>query len=212
MNAPIEYYLLQEKLNKARTKEEKIAIIEEMIKTIPKHKGTENELIILTKRLAKLKSEKSIVGKAVIGIKKIWPRISIIDENANEIAKNLNLKKLGDLYFGIIEIEGAKAQLVVMKKEEKGIIDQSELVLRKQVDLENILNLLKEKGIVIIKINNKPIFIRLGETLGQIINKEEKNFVAYLYGKNAKFQGKRIGLNYKPIEGDEIKYDNRKRS
>ncbi len=58
VNAPIEYYKAEEKFNSAKTKEEKIACLEEMIRLLPKHKGTHNVLAQLRKKMAKLKSEK----------------------------------------------------------------------------------------------------------------------------------------------------------
>ncbi|OYT42775.1 MAG: hypothetical protein B6U78_00020 [Candidatus Aenigmarchaeota archaeon ex4484_224] len=58
INAPIEYYKAEEKYLKAKTIDEKIAALEEMIRLLPKHKGTENLLAQLRKRLAKLKKQK----------------------------------------------------------------------------------------------------------------------------------------------------------
>lgn len=57
INATAEYYLAEKRYLDARTKEEKIAALEEMIRQLPKHKGTENLLAQLRKRLAKLKHE-----------------------------------------------------------------------------------------------------------------------------------------------------------
>jgi hypothetical protein len=59
MNAGPEYFVAEKKFLEARTREEKIAALEEMIRTIPKHKGTENQLALLRKRLANLKKQKS---------------------------------------------------------------------------------------------------------------------------------------------------------
>lgn len=52
-----EYFAAEEKYSKARTKEEKIICLEEMIRTSVKHKGTEHLLADLKKRLAKLRKE-----------------------------------------------------------------------------------------------------------------------------------------------------------
>lgn len=58
VNAPIEYYKAEEKYKSAKTREEKIACLEEMIRLLPKHHGSERLLRDLRKRLAKLKSQK----------------------------------------------------------------------------------------------------------------------------------------------------------
>jgi len=58
VNACIEYYKAEGKYNEAKTREEKIACLEEMIRLLPKHKSSETALAQLRKRLAKLKEEK----------------------------------------------------------------------------------------------------------------------------------------------------------
>ncbi len=63
INAGPEYFKAEEKYSKAKTKEEKIEAMEEMIRTLPKHKGTENMLGQLKRKLAKLKKEKTTQAK-----------------------------------------------------------------------------------------------------------------------------------------------------
>lgn len=58
-----EYFVAQEKYLKAKTREEKIVCLEEMIRTSVKHKGTENLLANLKRRLSKLKKEALIERK-----------------------------------------------------------------------------------------------------------------------------------------------------
>jgi hypothetical protein len=60
INAGPEYFVAEKKFLEARTREEKIAALEEMIRTIPKHKGTEKQLALLRKRLANLRKQKSV--------------------------------------------------------------------------------------------------------------------------------------------------------
>jgi hypothetical protein len=60
INAGPEYFVAEKKYLEARTREEKIAALEEMIRTIPKHKGTEKQLALLRKRLANLRKQKSV--------------------------------------------------------------------------------------------------------------------------------------------------------
>ena len=58
VNATIEYYKAEEKFTSAKTREEKILYLEEMIRLLPKHKGSETALAQLRKKLAKLKEQK----------------------------------------------------------------------------------------------------------------------------------------------------------
>ena len=64
INAGPEYFLAEKKYLQARTREEKIEALKEMIRTIPKHKGASRQLALLRKRLAKLKSQKSVKAKS----------------------------------------------------------------------------------------------------------------------------------------------------
>jgi len=57
VNAGAEYFVAEKKYLEARTKEEKIAALEEMIRMLPKHKGSSHLLSELRHRLAKLKKE-----------------------------------------------------------------------------------------------------------------------------------------------------------
>lgn len=57
VNAGPLYFKAEGKYLKARTIEEKIAALEEMIKFLPKHKSSENALAQLRKRLSRLKDE-----------------------------------------------------------------------------------------------------------------------------------------------------------
>ncbi|HKZ45229.1 MAG TPA: GTPase [archaeon] len=57
VNAGAEYFAAEKRYLEARTREEKIAALEEMIRTLPKHKGSEHLLSQLKHRLARLKKE-----------------------------------------------------------------------------------------------------------------------------------------------------------
>ncbi|MGC8811983.1 MAG: GTPase [Candidatus Aenigmatarchaeota archaeon] len=72
INAGPEYYAAEKKYLEARTREEKIKALEEMIRVLPKHKGTSNLLAQLKHRLAKLKKEgeKKAKAKPSLAIKK----------------------------------------------------------------------------------------------------------------------------------------------
>jgi len=73
INAGPEYFVAEKRYSEAKTRKEKIEALEEMIRTLPKHKGTETQLALLRKRLAKIKSQKSakISAKQKIAIKKL---------------------------------------------------------------------------------------------------------------------------------------------
>jgi len=64
INAGPEYFVAEKRYLDARTKEEKIQALQEMIRTLPKHKGAEHLLAQLRKRLAKLKSQKTVKASA----------------------------------------------------------------------------------------------------------------------------------------------------
>jgi small GTP-binding protein len=64
INAGPEYFVAEKKFAAAKTKEQKIAALEEMIRTLPKHKGTDHMLAQLRKRLARLKDEVEAAGKS----------------------------------------------------------------------------------------------------------------------------------------------------
>lgn len=57
VNATAEYYKAESHFLAAKTREEKIAALEEMIRAAPKHKGAEAMLSQLKQRLAKLKAQ-----------------------------------------------------------------------------------------------------------------------------------------------------------
>jgi len=56
-NLPPEYFKAEERYLRARTLEEKISATQELIRTAPKHKGTEKLLKMLKRRLSKLRAE-----------------------------------------------------------------------------------------------------------------------------------------------------------
>lgn len=78
VNAGPEYFAAEKKYLEARTREEKIAALEEMIRASPKHKGSEHLLSQLRHRLAKLKKEN--VSKATAK-----PKFAIKKEGAAQI-------------------------------------------------------------------------------------------------------------------------------
>ena len=56
-NLPPQYFETEKKLKTAKTSQEKIAILEELLSIVPKHKGTEKLQALLKTKIAKLKSQ-----------------------------------------------------------------------------------------------------------------------------------------------------------
>jgi hypothetical protein len=81
VNAGAEYLVAEKKYLGASSKEEKIKALEEMIRALPKHKGSENLLSELKRRLAKLKKEAEVAKKSG----KSKPKFSIRKEGAATI-------------------------------------------------------------------------------------------------------------------------------
>ena len=78
VNAGAEYFVAEKKYLEARTREEKIAALEEMIRAAPKHKGSEHLLAQLRHRLARLKKETTTKATSK-------PKFSIKKEGAAQI-------------------------------------------------------------------------------------------------------------------------------
>ncbi len=67
-NLPPDYFKIEEQFRQAKTNQEKIALLEDMLSAVPKHKGTDHLRADLRRKLSKLKDAsqaKSKVGRAV---------------------------------------------------------------------------------------------------------------------------------------------------
>ncbi len=125
VNAPPEYYKAEEKFKSAKSKEEKVAALEEMIRLLPRHHGSENALAQLKARLAKLKKETEKRGARRIGVKKEGNAQVCLIGLANS-GKSTLLAKLTDAKpkisstpytttkpeVGMMDYKGIKVQLV----------------------------------------------------------------------------------------------------
>ena len=56
-NLPPQYFETEKKLKTAKTPQEKISILEELLATVPKHKGTEKLQALLKTKISKLKNQ-----------------------------------------------------------------------------------------------------------------------------------------------------------
>lgn len=94
VNATADYYRAESHYLAAKTREEKIAALEEMIRAAPKHKGAEAMLSQLKQRLAKLKaqSEKKSARKSVNIPKEADAQICIL--GLTQSGKSALLRKL----------------------------------------------------------------------------------------------------------------------
>lgn len=129
INADYEYFEAEKKYLDAKTTDEKIATLEELIRKAPKHKSSENLLSELKTRLKKLK-EKAERGRKVgggkKGIKKEGYQVVLIGmPNAGKsslLAALTNAKPLISEYpyttrepeLGMMDYTGVKAQIVDM--------------------------------------------------------------------------------------------------
>lgn len=125
VNAPREYFLAEEKFQRAKSKEEKIAALEEMLRLMPRHHGSENALAQLKARLAKMKKESEKKGARHVGVKKGGEAQVCILGLANS-GKSTLLAKLTDAKpkissapytttrpeIGMMDYRGIKVQLV----------------------------------------------------------------------------------------------------
>ena len=159
INAGYEYIAAEKKYNQAITLEEKIVALEEMIKTAPKHKGSENLLAELKTRLKKFR-EKQEKGKKVgkttqKSIKKEGYQCVLIGPtNAGKsslLAKLTNAKPLIAAHqfttiqpeLGTMDYTGVKAQIVDMPSIgsdflDLGIVNTADTIIEVIENLEQL--------------------------------------------------------------------------
>jgi ribosome-interacting GTPase 1 len=88
-NLPREWYLLEERFRNEKNLEKKIELLKELIGITPKHKGTENLLADLRKRLAKL--EEMLEKKS----RKVGRRVKSIEKSGDILVSILGFTKVG---------------------------------------------------------------------------------------------------------------------
>jgi len=162
----------------AKTLEDRIRAMEEMIRTCPKHKSSEKMLANLTSRLVKLKKEqerkaKKKGGKKAATIKKTGDVIVCLAGMTNSgksalLSKLTNAKPLvSELPYttakpeqGILDYEGCQIQVIEIPSfrgmdadsENLGVIRMSDLIVVVAVsdtEINDVLDELKEAGISI---------------------------------------------------------------
>lgn len=120
VNAPPEYFKAEEKYLSAKSREEKIVALEEMIRLLPKHKSAENKLAELRGKLAKLKKESAKQ-------KKISRKVGISKEGDAQVCL-LGLTNSGKSWL-LSKLTDAKPEITphqyTTTKPEVGMIDYS---------------------------------------------------------------------------------------
>lgn len=188
VNATPEYYKAEEKFRSARSTEEKIIALEEMIRLLPKHKGAENVLAQLKSKLAKLRKEQTKThGKGkTIGIRKEGEaQICIVglpnSGKSTLITKLTDARPIVSSYpyttiqpiIGMMEYRGVMLQLVEIPSTFEprflSIVRSAELVLvlvREKTDKKGLEQFLDDNFI-----RNKRVFVNYDE---DVYNVKEK--------------------------------------
>ncbi len=217
MNAPQEYYELEERYSKEKDLEEKERILKRMMVILPKHKGTDREFGSLKRRLSLLKKEasrKPLIHKAT-AIRKRWPRVSLVGFSDENVLKLFNLTRIDNLLYGIVKINNVQVQMLSIKDPEKNkdLLIQSEIIISKEkidrycsfqiisekIDVEKAL---RDFGVIGVYTENSKdaVAMQRGETVKDLVKKlhlkTEKNAYAVVFGKSAKFQGQRVALSH----------------
>ncbi|MBI4174502.1 MAG: 50S ribosome-binding GTPase [Candidatus Aenigmarchaeota archaeon] len=174
VNATPEYYKAEERFKAAKSKEEKIAALEEMIRLLPKHHGSENAHAQLKSRLAKLRKESEKKGARHAGVKKEGDGQVCIIGLANS-GKSTLLAKLTDAKpriaatpytttrpeVGMMDYKGIKIQLVEIPStfdpEYMSIARNSDVIIitansdKEEEIVENVLknNYIRQKSIAV---------------------------------------------------------------
>jgi len=176
VNAGYEFFAAEKKYFAAKTLEERITALEEMIKTAPKHKSSENFVAELKRRLIKLKEkqekDRTKKGGSRIGIKKDEMQVAIIGKTKSGKSSLLNIltnakTETGDYQFitkkpivGIMDYYGTGIQIIEIPSIEseyydKGLVNSADVILvlitnLKQIEeIRPIINKSKAKQIIV---------------------------------------------------------------
>jgi hypothetical protein len=184
-NVTIDYAKAQEKYINARTREEKIAALEEMIKEAPSHKGGENLRKELKQRLAKLKGQKkakssrrSLITKegdaqvCVVGLTQSGKStlLSKLTNAEPEISNHPFTTTKPEI--GTCEFEGVKIQMIEIPSNFKpmfmSIVQSSDgmvLIYRNENELKELKNILSG-----FRINVPSVEIKQNNSIDKIKN------------------------------------------
>lgn len=187
VNAGAEYFAAEKRYLDARTREEKIEALKEMIRFAPKHKGAENLLAQLKHRLAKLQKESKSEGRKSsksFTIEKLGcSRVSILGvtkSGKSSLLKALTGKdvEISDKPYtttkpevGMMNYEGLKIQIIeipsTLEPKYLDLLHTSELILclidstQEESQKEKLGSMLSKR-----KILSRTIFIKTKSDLG----------------------------------------------
>ena len=202
INAGYEFFESQKKYDQAQTLEEKIVALEEMIKTAPKHKGSENLLAELKTRLKKFK-EKLEKGKSIgkgtrKGIRKEGFQVALVGftnsgkssllskiTNARPFISNTPFTTF-QLEVGTMNYYGVKAQIIEVpsvgnKNFDIGLVNNADCLLLVVEKIEDI----KEIEKVLTRTTGKRLNVF---TKADLLSSEEKRKLeANLKSKRIKY-------------------------
>ena len=186
-NVTVEYIKAQGKYHNAKTKEEKIIALEDMIATLPKHKGTERLHAQLKSKLAKLREAKqSKAARRTIAIPKQGDaQVCII--GLTQSGKSTLLSKLTNAkpeisshpyttskpQIGTCDYGGVKIQLIeipsTFQSHFMSIAQSSDAILgvyKNEEEKEQIQNILST-----FRIKKSVVWIQRGESIDEIKEK-----------------------------------------
>lgn len=147
VNAPAEYFAAEEKFRSAKSKAEKIAAMEEMVRLMPRHHGSETAMAQLKQKLAKLRKESTgKKGGAKLGLQKEGEAqvciLGFTNSGKSTLLKSItgaSPKISGHAYtttrpeIGMMDYSGVKIQLVeippAFQPEDMSVCRSAELVL-----------------------------------------------------------------------------------
>jgi ribosome-interacting GTPase 1 len=188
VNAPAEYFKAEQKFQSAKTIEEKIIALEEMIRLLPKHHGSEQMHAQLKSKLAKLKKEqgKTKGGAKKTGVKKEGEaQVCVIgtpNSGKSTLLRNLtDAKPAVSTYpyttiepaVGMMDYRGVQIQLVeipsTLEPRFLSIVRSAELVLvlvREKTDKKGLADFLEDNFI-----RTKRIYIDYDEDVHSVKEK-----------------------------------------
>jgi small GTP-binding protein len=232
-NVGAEYLAAEEKYLKAKTTQEKIKWLKEMIRTCPKHKGTEKLLAQLNKRLIKLEKElekerekRASSKRSLFEVEKegdaLVSLVGVPNSGKSSIFFKLTGKEvnIADYPFStfkpeiaMIDYEGSKVQLVDLPPitenaaEERGelfgVINNSDMVLI-IIDLSQDVN--KQLNTIFNEFKKAKIIIGKEKPKIEIKKKEKGGIVVSgLFKKEEEEQIRQLLRDYK-IMNAEVKF------
>ncbi len=169
INANFEYANAEEKYLQAGTDEEKLAALEEMLRTMPKHKGSENLKANLSTRYRKLKEKiekdkKSKKGKGKHGIKKADIQavlVGLTNSGKSSILKSITnaqpriasygftttQPEIGTLNYANCNIQIIELPPIASENFDKGIVNNADsllIVVEKIHEIQTVLEQTKQ--------------------------------------------------------------------